>query len=60
VTFTANIRETTCDMKIVGGTGNGKNNTITIGPAAKFVRTTSQQEPPPQTSSWQLLSARQV
>ena len=35
VTFTANIRETTCDMKIVGGTGNGKNNTITIGSGGK-------------------------
>ncbi|WP_249415128.1 fimbrial protein [Enterobacter sp. RHBSTW-00994] len=35
VTFTANIRETTCDMKIVGGTGDGKNNTITIGQNGK-------------------------
>ncbi|MBM1022724.1 fimbrial protein [Enterobacter sp. A11] len=35
VTFTANIRETTCDMAISGGTGNGKNNTITLGTNAK-------------------------
>lgn len=31
VTFTATLRETTCDMKIVGGTGDGKTNTIPIG-----------------------------
>jgi type 1 fimbria pilin len=31
VTFTANLRETTCDMLIEGGSGNGKNNTIPIG-----------------------------
>ena len=31
VTFTATLRETTCDMKIEGGTGNGTNNTIPIG-----------------------------
>lgn len=35
VTFTANIRETTCDMAISGGSGNGKNNTITLGTNAK-------------------------
>ncbi|PTM37340.1 fimbrial protein [Enterobacter cloacae] len=35
VTFTANIRETTCDMAISGGTGNGKNNTITLGTSGK-------------------------
>lgn len=35
VTFTANIRETTCDMAISGGTGDGKNNTITLGTNAK-------------------------
>lgn len=35
VNFTANIRETTCDMKISGGTGDGKNNTITIGSSGK-------------------------
>ena len=31
VTFTANLRETTCDMAIEGGSGDGKNNTIPIG-----------------------------
>ena len=31
LTFSANIRETTCDIKIDGGTGDGTNNTITIG-----------------------------
>ena len=31
VNFTATIRETTCDMRITGGTGDGKNNTIPIG-----------------------------
>ena len=35
VTFTANIRETTCDMAISGGTGDGKNNTITLGTSGK-------------------------
>lgn len=35
VTFTANIRETTCDMAISGGTGNGTNNTITLGTSGK-------------------------
>ena len=31
VNFTANIRETTCDMKLVGGTGSDKQQTLTIG-----------------------------
>ncbi|WP_417314941.1 fimbrial protein [Enterobacter sp.] len=31
LTFSANIRETTCDIKIDGGTGDGTNNTIAIG-----------------------------
>lgn len=35
VTFTATLRETTCDMAIEGGTGNGQNNTIPIGAGGK-------------------------
>ncbi|TXU05933.1 fimbrial protein [Enterobacter hormaechei] len=35
VTFTATLRETTCDMAIEGGSGDGKNNTIPIGTAGK-------------------------
>ncbi|AJB69784.1 fimbrial protein [Enterobacter hormaechei] len=35
VTFTATLRETTCDMKIEGGTGDGNNNTIPIGTGGK-------------------------
>lgn len=35
VTFTATLRETTCDMKIEGGSGDGKNNTIPIGTSGK-------------------------
>jgi len=35
VTFSANIRETTCDIKIDGGTGNGTNNTIPLGTDGK-------------------------
>ncbi|MEZ2602424.1 fimbrial protein [Kluyvera intermedia] len=31
VSFTATLRETTCDMAIEGGSGNGQNNTIPIG-----------------------------
>lgn len=31
VTFTATLRETTCDMAIEGGSGGGQNNTIPIG-----------------------------
>lgn len=31
VNFTANIRETTCDMKLVGGTGSDTAQTLTIG-----------------------------
>lgn len=31
VAFTANLRETTCDMAIEGGSGDGQNNTIPIG-----------------------------
>jgi len=35
VTFSANIIETTCEMKLEGGTGNGINNTIPIGSGGK-------------------------
>lgn len=35
VTFTANIRETTCDMAIEGGSGDGKANIIPIGTSGK-------------------------
>lgn len=35
VTFNANIRETTCDIKIDGGTGDGTSNTITLGTDGK-------------------------
>lgn len=35
VTFTATLRETTCDMQIEGGSGDGKNNTIPIGTSGK-------------------------
>ncbi|HCN97074.1 MAG TPA: fimbrial protein [Leclercia sp.] len=35
VTFSANIRETTCDIKIDGGTGDGTSNTITLGTDGK-------------------------
>lgn len=35
VSFTATLRETTCDMKIEGGTGDGSNNTIPIGTGGK-------------------------
>ncbi|QIR21605.1 fimbrial protein [Enterobacter sp. SES19] len=35
VTFTATLRETTCDMAIEGGTGDGQKNTIPIGAAGK-------------------------
>ena len=31
LTFTATLRETTCDMTIEGGSGDGTNNTIPIG-----------------------------
>ncbi len=31
VNFTANIRETTCDMKLVGGTGSDTQQTLTFG-----------------------------
>lgn len=31
VNFTANIRETTCDMKLVGGTGSDTQQTLTLG-----------------------------
>lgn len=31
VNFTANIRETTCDMKLVGGTGSDTQQTLNIG-----------------------------
>jgi len=35
VKFTASIRETTCDMRITGGTGNVDNYTISIGNGGK-------------------------
>ncbi|PLR38824.1 fimbrial protein [Chimaeribacter californicus] len=35
VVFKANIMETTCEMKITGGTGDGLNNTLKIGPGGK-------------------------
>lgn len=35
VTFNANVIETTCEMKIEGGTGDGTNNTIPIGTDGK-------------------------
>lgn len=35
ITFTANIRDTTCDMKIEGGSGDGTNNVIPIGTSGK-------------------------
>lgn len=35
VTFSANIRETTCDIKLEGGTGDGTNNTIALGSDGK-------------------------
>ena len=35
ITFTANIRDTTCDMKIEGGTGDGTSNVIPIGANGK-------------------------
>lgn len=31
VNFTANIRETTCDMKLVGGEGSDTQQTLTLG-----------------------------
>lgn len=31
VRFTANVKETTCDMKLVGGTGSDTNQTLQIG-----------------------------
>lgn len=31
INFTANIRETTCDMKLVGGTGSDTQQTLTLG-----------------------------
>lgn len=33
VTFSANILETTCNMQLTGGTGDGSNNTYVIGDA---------------------------
>lgn len=38
VNFTANIRETTCDMKLVGGTGSDTQQTLTIGDGNGQVR----------------------
>ena len=35
VNFSANILETTCEMKLEGGSGNGINNTIPIGSGGK-------------------------
>lgn len=39
VNFTANIRETTCDMKLVGGTGSDTQQTLTIGNNGKVTLT---------------------
>lgn len=36
VTFTATLREVTCDMRIEGGTGDGTDNTIPIGTDGKI------------------------
>ncbi len=38
VNFTANIRETTCDMKLVGGTGSDTKQTLKIGDSNGQVR----------------------
>ncbi|VFS14119.1 P pilus assembly protein, pilin FimA [Enterobacter cancerogenus] len=38
VNFTANIRETTCDMKLVGGTGTDTQQTLKIGDSSGQVR----------------------
>ncbi|EOZ9391649.1 fimbrial protein [Enterobacter cancerogenus] len=38
VNFTANIRETTCDMKLVGGTGSDTKQTLKIGDSSGQVR----------------------
>ena len=38
VNFTANIRETTCDMKLVGGTGSDTQQTLKIGDSNGQVR----------------------
>ncbi|MEI9483406.1 fimbrial protein [Enterobacter cancerogenus] len=38
VNFTANIRETTCDMKLVGGTGSDTRQTLKIGDSSGQVR----------------------
>jgi type 1 fimbria pilin len=35
ITFTATIRDTTCDMQIEGGSGDGTNNVIPIGASGK-------------------------
>ncbi|MGF6103412.1 fimbrial protein [Enterobacter sp. A4] len=35
ITFTANIRDTTCDMEIEGGSGDGTSNVIPIGTSGK-------------------------
>lgn len=35
LTFSANVRETTCDIRIDGGTGDGTNNTIILGTDGK-------------------------
>ncbi|PLR39491.1 fimbrial protein [Chimaeribacter coloradensis] len=35
ITFKANIVETTCTMKLTGGSGDGLNNTLQIGPGGK-------------------------
>lgn len=36
VTFSANIIETTCEMRLEGGSGNGINNTIPVGSAERW------------------------
>ncbi|WP_206208746.1 hypothetical protein, partial [Vogesella mureinivorans] len=38
VNFTANIRETTCDMKLMGGTGSDTDQTLLIGNGGQVLR----------------------
>lgn len=45
VNFTANIRETTCDMKLMGGTGSDTDQTLLIGNGGGCVSTMSKLAP---------------
>ena len=38
VNFTANLRETTCDMKLVGGSGSNTEQTLKIGDSQGKIR----------------------